>query len=218
MIRTLLFDCDGTLLNTLPLIVHCFSTVSEEYTGKPLTDKEVLARFGPTETEMLRQMLPDEAQFEQAVSRFYEIYEAHHANYVEPNESLFKMIADLRGKGYQIGMVTGKGRRSLTLDLKRVGIADVFEVLITGDDVSEPKPSPEGLLDAMRKLGADPNTTLYVGDSNDDMRAAHAAGVTAVAAQWLQRPQTDSYECNPDFIVRSVDDLQQFLGSETIAD
>ncbi len=209
--RTLLFDCDGTLLNTLPLIVHCFSAVSERFNGEPMTDEQVLARFGPTETEMIRRLLADENDYDAAVAHFYDAYQAHHAEYIEGNEQLFALLRRLREGGHRLGMVTGKARRSLTLDLQRFHLEDLFDVLITGDDVTKPKPAPEGLLKAMAQLNAKPETTLYVGDSNDDMEAAHAAGITAVAAQWLDRPQTSHYACKPDYIVKSADDLLDVL-------
>ncbi|WP_251081456.1 HAD family hydrolase, partial [Frankia sp. Mgl5] len=80
----------------------------------------------------------------------------------------------------KLGIVTGKGSNSAEISIAQLQLAPFFPVVITGDDVAEPKPHPEGILLAMKLLQAEPQTTLYVGDSDSDIKAAKAAGVTSV--------------------------------------
>ncbi|MDR7317816.1 phosphoglycolate phosphatase-like HAD superfamily hydrolase [Brevibacillus nitrificans] len=80
-----------------------------------------------------------------------------------------------------------------------------FEIVITGDDVSDPKPHPEGILLAMQKLGADPRETIYVGDSDDDVIAGRAAGLQTVGVNW---PAVTQFDPAPDYLFT---DVQSFV-------
>jgi HAD superfamily hydrolase (TIGR01549 family) len=153
--RTILFDFDGTVADTLPLIFTAFRSTFQQYLHRHYTDEEILAMFGPTETDILQAMIPPE-QLEQALDHFFRVYAEGHRHVHNPAE-IALMLDRLREAGFAMGIVTGKGRRSADISLQAWGLDRYFDVVITGDDVSRPKPDPEGILSAMKQLEHAPN-------------------------------------------------------------
>jgi pyrophosphatase PpaX len=150
--RTILFDFDGTVADTLPLIFTAFRSTFQQFLHRRYADEEIVAMFGPTETGILQAMIPPD-QVEQALDHFFRVYAEGHRHVHNPAE-IALMLDRLRETGIVMGIVTGKGRRSADISLQAWGLARYFDVVITGDDVSRPKPDPEGILAAMERLGA----------------------------------------------------------------
>lgn len=197
--RTILFDFDGTVADTLPLIFTAFRSTFQQYLHRHYTDEEILAMFGPTETDILQAMIPPE-QLEQALDHFFRVYAEGHRHVHNPAE-IALMLDRLREADFVMGIVTGKGRRSADISLQAWGLDRYFDVVITGDDVSRPKPDPEGILSAMKQLGARAEQTLYVGDSDADVLAGRAASLVTVGVDWL--PVTQKAGCfqpEPDYL------------------
>lgn len=119
------------------------------------------------------------------------------------------MLDQLRNAGFQLGIVTGKGSRSAEISLREWKLDGYFDIVITGDDVTDPKPHPEGILLAMQKLGADPRETIYVGDSDADVIAGRAAGLQTVGVNWLAVTQKGGkFDPAPDYLFT---DVQSFV-------
>src|SRR5690606_29964297 len=126
----------------------------KEFDKKDLTSGEIRAMFGPSETGIIQENLLNRNK-EQAIELYYKAYTEHHAELVQPNKEIDELLEYLRGKGVKLGIVTGKARRSLDISLKALQMENLFEVVITGDDVIEPKPHPEGVLKALSLLDVD---------------------------------------------------------------
>lgn len=117
------------------------------------------------------------------------------------NDPVREMLTRFKQAGIRMGVVTGKGRRSADISLRVLQLAEYFDVMITGDDVVHPKPHPEGIFMAMRELGGEKETTCFVGDSDADIAAARAAGITAVGVNWLSVSQkTGGFTPKPDCV------------------
>lgn len=110
-----------------------------------------------------------------------------------------------------MGIVTGKGRDSLNISLERLALSDYFDVTVSGDDMTRPKPDPEGVETAMKELGASCGETVFIGDSEADMRAGKGAGVFTIGAHWLENVQSLHFDTKPDLTVTSTGDLIAFL-------
>lgn len=194
--KTVLMDFDGTVADTLPVECHAFRETFVRFARRHCTDEEIIGMFGPTEIPIIRAVVPSGRQ-DAAIEHFYALYDQGHDAIRHP--AMEVMLARLHQAGVRLGVVTGKGRRSALISLQRLGLDRYFPVVITGDDVSRPKPDPEGILLAMRQLGAEPGNTMYVGDSSADIRAARAAGVTAVGVQWFSVTQAKgAFDPAPD--------------------
>lgn len=210
-ITTVLFDFDGTLADTLPLCIHSIGEAFMKYDGKSLSGPDVVAMFGPTEADIIRLNLAKREAAEEAVALFYDLYRREHERMVKPNASIAQLLDELKSKGYRMGIVTGKGRDSLDISLERLGIDGYFAVTVSGDEMTRPKPDPEGVVTAMNALGSTASETVFIGDSEADMRAGKGAGVFTIGAHWLENVQTHQFVTTPDLFVTETNQLLAFL-------
>lgn len=205
--RTILFDFDGTVADTLPLIFTAFRSTFQRFLHKHYTDEQIIALFGPTETGIVKKELPPH-EHDSGLEHFFAAYTDEHLRLHNPPE-VTQMLEQLRNAGFQLGIVTGKGSRSAEISLREWKLDGYFDIVITGDDVTDPKPHPEGILLAMQKLGADPRETIYVGDSDADVIAGRAAGLQTVGVNWLAVTQKGGkFDPAPDYLFT---DVQSFV-------
>lgn len=215
-LQAILFDFDGTLADTLPLIFRCFREILSDETGRCPTDQDIVAMFGPTEEGMLRRALP-ESQYAGAVEKLYTLYDTWHPEYVSANVEIEQLLIALKQAAYPLAIVTGKGRRTAEISLRHLGWAKYFDVIVTGDDVQRPKPHPEGLQRALRTLNVPASNALYAGDSEADVAAGRAAGLVTVAVTWLGHPQTVTFSNQPDYLLDDVRNFSDVLNGMRVA-
>ncbi|GAK13167.1 HAD family hydrolase [Geomicrobium sp. JCM 19039] len=210
--KAFIFDFDGTLANTLPLCFDCFRRVFKKFDNRDITNDEIIGMFGPTEVDILRKHLRTE-QKEQAVHDFLSCYERDHELYIHPDEEIIRVIRSLKEAGYRLAIVTGKGRKAFDLTFEKVGLETFFDVTITGDEVRQPKPHPEGIERAMQVLGVEATETMYIGDSSADVEAGRRAGTEVAAVQWLPVSQTEQFDEQTVRVWHTLKDLEQFEAS-----
>ncbi|TVP81344.1 MAG: HAD family hydrolase, partial [Alkalicoccus sp.] len=206
--KAVLFDFDGTLADTLPVLYHSFRTVFLEFDGQEYSDEEIRSMFGPPETEIIETKIqhPDK---ESARKLFYETYEKNHQKLVKENEMVTYMLDQLSGK-VQLGIITGKARRSLEISLRELRMEKYFDVLVPGDEVEKTKPAPEGIEKALMKIGVNKEAALFTGDSDGDINAGLSAGVETVGALWLPNVQQTSFNRQPDRIFKDPGEFLNF--------
>ena len=213
MIQAVLFDIDGTLADTTSMINECYRQVFEHYLGRRYSNAEIMAILsvaGRPETVIIREKIPEE-KVDEAVNLYHSLYakrlrtEAHLYSGVE------KLLSGLLSSGQKLAIVTGKSRWSSEFTLEKFGIKNFFQALITGEDVEEPKPSPQGVLRAVQRLGSDASNTLYVGDATIDIKAGRAAGVLTGAALWGATAKEKLLDMKPDFAFETVQDLEKMV-------
>lgn len=180
--KAIIFDLDGTLADTFPLIVSAWNAAITPHTGLSYSDAEVIARFGIPDPAMILRELPGDAGA-QAVEVYHAHYERQHG-IVTPFPGVTEILRDLRRRAVPLGLMTGKGRRSARITLDRLGWGEMFGVVITGEDVERQKPDPDGPLAAARALDVPAADCAFVGDSPADIGAARAARMVSVAAGW----------------------------------
>jgi phosphoglycolate phosphatase-like HAD superfamily hydrolase len=188
MIRGVLFDLDGTLIDTWDLYVEAYIRSLEPHFGRRLSLEELL-RLRPTSEIRVfqRALAPPEAAA--AHREFLRHYRAlHPTHFGGLYAGVPELLAALRGLGLPLGLVTGKSRPAWEITASLVALGP-FQVVVTDEDVREAKPDPEGLFLALGRLGIAPAEALYVGDSVGDAQAAHAAGVPFAAALWPKTPE-----------------------------
>lgn len=209
--KAVLFDFDGTLADTLPVCFYSFQTIFKKYDDKTLSNKEVIEMFGPSEIGIIEQNLQNKDKITQAIEDYYSCYEREHSNLVRDNEEIIHMIEHLRKRKISIGIVTGKARKSLEISLKNLFLNDFYEVAISGDDVVNPKPHPEGINKALKVLGIPPQDILYVGDSNADIEAGKRANVETVGVNWLSNSHGRGFTIKPDYEFSSITDFMKII-------
>lgn len=179
----ILFDLDGTLIDTWHLYSESYSRALAPFLGRRPTVDDFRDRAPASERKFLREWLGDEAGAACHAEMLRHYGELHGQLSEGVYDGVREMLAALRSAGYPLGIVTGKGRHAWEITGREIDLG-AFDVVVTDDDVGAAKPSPEGLLAAARALGADPARIVYVGDSEGDMAAGRAAGMRIAAVLW----------------------------------
>ena len=178
-VRAVVFDQDGTLINTFIPALHAYSTV----TGREITlaELEPVAHLGAARN-LVSALLGREAT--DADDDVFHDALAAQVSAIDPYEGTVALLTALRDLGVATGLATNSDARSASVVLGAHGLDALLDTVVTVDQVSGPKPSPESIELAVANLGCDPAEVAFVGDSNADMLAARAAGVLSVAAGW----------------------------------
>jgi pyrophosphatase PpaX len=203
-----LFDLDGTLIDSGPIILASFRHATSTVLGRDYSDAELLAAVGgSTLDEQMRRFDPE--RVEELVCCYRAHNEPAHATleafvWIEP------LLGRLHGEGRRLGIVTAKRRATVELAFARCALERWFDVVVASDDTTRHKPHPEPILRALELLGSRPEEAAYVGDSPFDVRAAKAAGVYAIASAWGGIHERASLEAeHPDAI---ADDEEELVG------
>jgi pyrophosphatase PpaX len=210
-IKAVLFDFDGTLADTLPVCFYAFRRVFKEFDNREVSDNEIISMFGPSETGIIHENLSKKASVEGAINKYYTYYDELHNKLVENRDDILDLLRRIKSMGIKLGIVTGKARKSLEISMDKLGMNNLFDVIITGDDVERPKPNPEGVLSAISTLGLPKYQTIFVGDSNADIRAGKDAGILTIGVHWLPTVQSLNFEIIPDYMFKTTSELGAFL-------
>ena len=202
-----LFDLDGTLIDSGPMIVASMKHAARSVLGREIPEEVLAAAVGgPGLVAQMTALAPDR------VDDLVAAYRAHNEPLHESLEAFWEVIEvlpRLRAEGRRLGIVTAKRRATVQLAFDRLPELEAnFEVVITSDDTERHKPSPEPILAAVARIGAEPGDAAYVGDSPFDIRAAKAACVFAVAVGWggIHADEVLRRE-EPDAFVRHAEEL-----------
>lgn len=185
MPRPLLFDLDGTLVDSIALIVRAMHHAFDGREDRP-SDAEWTALIGTPLTAMLHRWSAGPEDTEHLVARYREYQHAHHDALVRAYPGVSETLEVLADAGHPMAIVTSKGLSLTERALAHVGIARHFRVLATIERTARHKPDPEPVRWALEELGvgSDAARAVFVGDSPHDIRAGNAAGVVTVAAEW----------------------------------
>jgi HAD superfamily hydrolase (TIGR01509 family) len=182
-----IFDVDGTLAQTSRLIFASFNHVAGKYLGKSLTNEEIIALFGPPEEGGLSKML-GEQYAASAMDELCDFYLSHHGDMASLHDGMEQVLQFLKKHDVKLAIFTGKCERTTDITLKELGISKYFDLVVTGTDVVNHKPHPEGISKVLQAFSLSPVEALMIGDSMSDVKASRAAGVKMAAAVW------DSYD------------------------
>jgi phosphoglycolate phosphatase/pyrophosphatase PpaX len=205
-----IFDLDGTLVDSFGLVIHAWNVACREPTGRTYTDAEVIALFGVTEVAMLRRELQP-SQFEKAKKIFLDEYRARHQVMCTVFDGVTDLLDTLSWRNVPMGIMTGKGRDTADITLAELGWADRFKSVVTGDEVIKPKPDPEGPLLVARELGIAPRDCIFIGDSPADILAGKAAGMRTIWAGWHPVYEEKIRQIGPDYSAAAPADLKLLL-------
>ncbi len=183
--RPVLFDLDGTLADTIPLLLASMRAAYAAVGGPVPDDRVWLRGMGtPLRAQFMHFESDDLARVEALIEVYREWQVAHLAEFVREYEGVPPLLEALQAAGHPIAVVTGKGDWMARLTLKQVGLLEPFEVIVTADATVRHKPDPDPLLLGAERLGVPVTGALYVGDAPNDVLAARAAGMIDVWAAW----------------------------------
>ena len=213
-IRTVLFDLDGTLIDSVRLILDSYHHTLAQHGLPARTDAEWLKGVGTPLTVQLAEWRDKAGTIEAMIATYREYNLKHHDRMVTVYPGVVDAVREIKAASIQTGLVTSKNRPGALRGLKLVGLEALMDVLVCADEVANPKPHPEPVEKAVSLLGADPSTTLYVGDSVHDMHSGRAAGVVTGAALWgpFQRSQLE--QAQPDYWLETPSDLVRLINQD----
>ena len=209
MIEAFIFDIDGTLADTYPLIMRAFNKFAMKYIGREWSIEEIVAQFGPPETEIIARQV-DERSREEAIEYYYRGYEQLH-NGTLLYDGIPELMSELEERSIKLAIFTGKGRRSTAITMEKLGLAGRFDPVITGDDVGRGKPHPEGVLKAAEAMNASLERVAMVGDHRSDILAGRAAGVFTVGALWHGYDNDALLQANPHETFKTPSDMLKWI-------
>lgn len=204
----IIFDIDGTLTSTNELIFASINHVMNKYLNKTLTNDEIVSLFGPPEDVILEESMGQD--YSSARSDYYNFYSDNHFM-AGLYPGIVEVVEFIKSKKIPLSIFTGKGRDAAVITLKKLSIFDYFDFIMTGDDVNEHKPSPEGILRFVEKFKLIPGNVLMIGDSPSDIKASHAAGVKIASVLWDSYSKEEVLEMKSDYVFHTVIELREFL-------
>ena len=205
--RIVLFDLDGTLIDSGPIILASMQYAVRTVLGREIPADELGLTIGGQ--GIVAQMQAIDAEHSEALLEAYKVHNDGLHETLEAFDELLALLPGLAEEGRKLGIVTAKRHRTVGLALDRFpALADTFDVVIAHEDTERHKPEPDPVLLAVERLGGKPDEAVYVGDSPFDIGAAKAAGVFAVAVGWGGiHPDERLLEEGPDAFVRTPEEL-----------
>ena len=209
--RGIIFDCDGTLVDSLAQALESFNYALEKVGSKSRTPTEIKRYFGAAADRILLNLLNDKT----LALKAFEIYLDHQTELAENTKlhpGVRELLDRLAEEKISMAVVTGRHERDLEIVLKPHKLSDYFTALVTDNHLPQSKPAPDGILLAAKKMGIPASQTFYVGDSIVDIQAARSAGSVSVAALWdvLAKPQEMIAE-NPKYVAQFPADVWSFF-------
>ncbi|HEX7243724.1 MAG TPA: HAD-IA family hydrolase [Longimicrobiaceae bacterium] len=200
-LKAVLYDFDGTLADSTELIMRCYRHTMAAHLGQAPPDEEWLSGFGMTLETQVARFARSAAEREAMLDTYRTHQREHHDAMLRPFPGTLETVEALAARGLALAIVTSKHREATLRGMGLCGIVDHFPVIVTPEDVAEPKPHPEPVLHALERLGVAAGEAVFVGDSPHDMAAGRAAGVRTAGALWGPFPRAALEAERPDWLL-----------------
>jgi pyrophosphatase PpaX len=207
-----LFDLDGTLIDSIELIVNSARHAFDKHAVDWPSDAAWLAGVGTPLRAMFDTYATERVDTDTLIAAYREYQLAHHDRLVRCYDDVVATVDLLHARGHPMAVVTSKMEALAGRGLAHVGLLDQFETIVGCDTSTKHKPDPEPVLIALERLGYAPREAVFVGDSVHDILAGNAAGVTTVAALWGPFTRAQLAGANPTHFLDRVSDLIPLLG------
>ena len=214
-VRAVLFDLDGTLIDSIGLIVDAMHHAFEAFDGDVPDDSAWMSGIG---TPLYKQLAryarsPEELEILRERYRAYQVI--HHDNVIKAYPGAVDVLANLHARGIVMGIVTSKGDQLAHRGVELTNLAQYLPVVIGADSVTKHKPEPEPVLLALERLGVAAGEALMMGDSPHDISSGNAAGVRTIGALWGPFTREQIAVAKPTYWMNDIRELPRFLDSLT---
>jgi pyrophosphatase PpaX len=208
-INTILFDLDGTLIDTNELIIRSFLHTFSIYNPGQFARNDVLRFLGPTLVETFTEVGPTRVEDMIATYRAYN--KEQHDGLVQAFEGVQETLQQLHDEGYKLGIVSTKKRDMVLRGLELTKIRHYFDPVISLDEVTNAKPDPEPVQKALVLMQSTPEESMMIGDNHHDIVAGQRAGTMTVGVAWSAKGKEYLLDFNPDYIIDQMSDLLKVL-------
>lgn len=211
---SILFDLDGTLIDSIELILSSYRHTMQVHRGDPMGDDLWLKGLGTPLHVQFRSFTDDPAEIEAMIATYRVHNIANHDRMVTAYPGALDTVKELKAAGAKLGIVTSKNDRGLARGLSLCGFDGLFDALVTCDTLPESKPDPAPVRRCLTTLGVGAERTLFVGDSPHDMAAGRNAGVHTAACLWGPFDRSMIENERPTWWLESFDDLRRICLDE----
>lgn len=212
-IDTVIFDLDGTLLNTLTDLTNSVNYAMEQYHFPTHSEDAVRRMVGNGIYVLLEQAIPDGRNFSEydaCVKTFQKHYEAHKKDFTRPFPGILELLKQLFENGYKLAVVSNKFDTAVK-DLCQDFFSPYITTAIGESQSIAKKPAPDTVFAAMKELGSTPDTCIYVGDSDVDIATAKNAGIPCISVTWGFRDENFLIQHGGNHFANSTDDILALL-------
>ncbi|TMW72546.1 pyrophosphatase PpaX [Alteribacter natronophilus] len=208
-VDTILFDLDGTLINTVDLIVASFMHTMETYYPGEYEEKDVIHFIGPPLSETFEKL--DPARIQEMTDTYRTFNHEKHDELVKDYEGVYETVELLHRQGYKMAIVTTKRSDTALKGLRLMGLDRFFDVVVALDHVENYKPHPEPLEKALKQLGSSADRALMVGDSHHDILGGKNTGTKTAGVAWSVKGREYMEMYEPDVLLETMPDLLKVL-------
>lgn len=203
-----LFDLDGTLIDSIELILESFHHTTRSHLGRELPNDYWLKSIGRPLRDQLATVATADASLDQLLETYISFNLAEHDRLAKPYPGVVEAVRKLHRRGTPMALVTSKRRRGTGFALRLLGLENELAIRVCGDDVTHGKPHPEPVFKALEALRERPENAIFIGDSVHDVAAGHAAGTCTAAVSWGPFGRNFFVDAEPD---RWFDDPAEWL-------
>ena len=205
MYKYVVFDVDGTMINTEEAVIYAYQSVIFKEFGRYFTDEELLKGYGvPTPQSLAKYGFTD---IEKAIKDYYKYLVEGFAK-CSAFDGILEVINNLKDKNVPIGIVTSRCKYEIDIDTCLQGFINQFDSVVCSDDTTLHKPNADPLLKAMEKINANPSETIYIGDTLFDSMCAKSSGVKFALAVW---GSNNAENIDADYFLKKPSDLLEIL-------
>ena len=204
-----IFDLDGTVLDSVELIVDSFDHAVWSVLGRRPTREDAIRHVGKPLLEQMEFI--DEVRAQELVDAYRAFNHREHDRRVRLYPGMADLLLRLRARGARLALVTSKSRPTTEMAFRVTGVGELFEEVMCAGETTYHKPHPEPLLRVLESLGATPGSAVYIGDSPYDLQAAARAGIRSVGVTWGVFPEEDLAAESPDRLVHTMQELSFVL-------
>jgi pyrophosphatase PpaX len=205
-----IFDLDGTIMDSVELIVSSFQHATREVLGREFTRDETIKGVGKPLREQMVGLSAEHA--DELVRSYREFNHREHDRMLKLYDGVRVLLETLRRAGVKLGLVTSKSRPTTQMAFDLTGIEALFDETVCAEDTQRNKPMPDPILLCVKRLKVPARRSAYVGDSPFDVQAARAAGVDSVAVTWGVFAEEVLAAEKPGRLVHSISELADVLG------
>ncbi|HEY9515055.1 MAG TPA: HAD-IA family hydrolase [Gemmatimonadaceae bacterium] len=209
----LLFDLDGTLADSVELIVSAYRHAFAAHLSGTPNDEQWISGMGTPLMGQIRALVGDDALVAPFLATYREFQQLNHDRLLREFEGVRDTLALLHGQGHPTAVVTSKANEGAQRAIELLELAPYLDELVGLDSCERHKPEPEPVLLALELLGYSPSEAVFLGDSPYDIRAGNAAGVTTVAALWGPFARRTLEAASPSFLIEHIRDLPALVDS-----
>lgn len=205
-----LFDLDGTLVDTIGLLLECVHHSFEGRSPAP-TDEEWIAGIGTPLRRQLGAYVSTDQEIDDLVDRYRAYQRIHHDRMTNAYPGVIETLLELERRGHPMGVVTSKSNEMMDRGVSHTGLDKFMKTTIGADSCTIHKPEAFPVLLALKELGYSPGEAVFIGDSPHDVQSGNAAGVVSVAALWGPFTKAQLAPSNPSEYLERITDLPALL-------